>query len=86
MTSKKSYHGHLEVSNFIKSGFRASIIREKPDIVTEFASGEWGVARICESRAYQQGCCEIFNEIEQSKNFFVRIRRLVQGKLFGLFV
>ena len=24
------------------------------------------------------------NEIEQSKNFFARIRRLVQGKLFGL--
>lgn len=43
VTTGKAYRGHEQVRDFIQGGLSASSIREKPAVVAEFSSGEWGV-------------------------------------------
>lgn len=84
VTSKKTYHGQLEVRNFILSGFSSAIIREEPDIVTEFASGEWGAFEYISRGRVGKNAVKFSNEIDSSINFFGHIKKFAQDKLFGL--
>ena len=84
VTSKKSYRGLLEIRNFIQSGFSSAIIREKPDIVTEFATGEWGVFEYVSRGRIGKNAMIFSNEIEQKIKFFERLGKFIEVKLFPL--
>lgn len=86
VTSGKNYRGHHEVRNFIQGGMSASIVREKPAVVAEFGSGEWGVFEYVSRGRVGKDAQSFSREIE-SANFIARLggflfRLLFTGKTF----
>jgi hypothetical protein len=82
ITSDKIYNGREAVEKFIKSGFMASMTKEKPDIIAEFSSSDWGTFEYISRGTASKNAVKFSSEVETG--VFARLGMGIRGKLFNL--
>jgi hypothetical protein len=84
MSSNKIYNGYNAVEKFIKSGYKSSVVKEKPDVVIEFSTSEWGVYEYISRGMIGKNAIDFSEELNQKNNIFTKLKKQIMKKLFSI--